>query len=570
MGDDADLVTLTARLAELEGRVAELERASVPAGAPMAGTRVPMPPPPGVQVPRLQPLPPMAPWSSPGAPARPPTPPVTAESLLKWAGVVLVALAAVSFVGTAIGRGWIGPELQLAGAAAIGVALVGGGFWFKDESRPWSMALTVGGAVVLPVCAAASNAALDLVAEYPSLILLGIVTVALGRVSMKLSIEAVAVVTGALAVFLPFWIVEDIDLPTLAVGAWLAGLVVAVTWLGWHRSWVVARLATVWLAGLGLISLATLDEVASITGREQVIGLVVTAVVAVAAWVGPAFAPMVRIELPGWQRSFDYRSGLMVPLWSWGMVGALAHFDDFAVFAWVGLAMAAGFGVIAPVAWQLPKPLVAAHFLAAGILASVAVATLTTSPALLVVIASQAVATAVLAWMMRDMLLGAFAGLLASIALVWAGTSTFVGWFEELDAGQDLANLFVVVLLVGVAGYAWWRRQSLAPAVTALAWLAALGWLPSVLVHVSQGQAAISILWALVGAAALVHGVWYRLMLTRTLGLATLGTTLVKLLTIDLSSVDTLWRVGLFLMVGAGLLRLGYVLPRLSTSRSLS
>ncbi|MCP4225560.1 MAG: DUF2339 domain-containing protein, partial [Actinomycetia bacterium] len=103
--------------------------------------------------------------------------------------------------------------------------------------------------------------------------------------------------------------------------------------------------------------------------------------------------------------------------------------------------------------------------------------------------------------------------------------------------------------------------------LTVLAWLAVLGWLPSVLVHLAQGQAAISILWAMAAAAALVHGLWYGFSVSRVLGLITLGVTLVKLLTIDLSAVDTLWRVGLFLIVGSGLLRLGYILPRLSTGR---
>ena len=49
--------------------------------------------------------------------------------------------------------------------------------------------------------------------------------------------------------------------------------------------------------------------------------------------------------------------------------------------------------------------------------------------------------------------------------------------------------------------------------------------------------------------------------------MTTLAVTLVKLLTVDLAEVDTLWRVGLFLVIGTGLLRLGYVLPRLSTGR---
>ena len=49
------------------------------------------------------------------------------EPLLKWSGLVLMFLSALFLVSTAIQRGWIGPELQLLGAAAIGVSLIAGG-----------------------------------------------------------------------------------------------------------------------------------------------------------------------------------------------------------------------------------------------------------------------------------------------------------------------------------------------------------------------------------------------------------------------------------------------------------
>ena len=40
-----------------------------------------------------------------------------------------------------------------------------------------------------------------------------------------------------------------------------------------------------------------------------------------------------------------------------------------------------------------------------------------------------------------------------------------------------------------------------------------------------------------------------------------IGLTVGKLLTVDLREVDALWRAGLFLVVGLGLLRLGFLLP---------
>jgi uncharacterized membrane protein len=65
-------------------------------------------------------------------------------------------------------------------------------------------------------------------------------------------------------------------------------------------------------------------------------------------------------------------------------------------------------------------------------------------------------------------------------------------------------------------------------------------------------------------SGALVVGVRTGDGVVRTAGLVTLVIVLAKLLTVDLAAVDTLWRVGLFLVVGLGLLRLGYLLPDLA------
>ena len=41
-----------------------------------------------------------------------------------------------------------------------------------------------------------------------------------------------------------------------------------------------------------------------------------------------------------------------------------------------------------------------------------------------------------------------------------------------------------------------------------------------------------------------------------------IGITVGKLLTVDLQEVDTLWRAGLFLVIGLGIMRIGFLLPR--------
>jgi uncharacterized membrane protein len=91
-----------------------------------------------------------------------------------------------------------------------------------------------------------------------------------------------------------------------------------------------------------------------------------------------------------------------------------------------------------------------------------------------------------------------------------------------------------------------------------------LTWLGSALVHLPQGQAVVSVSWAVVGIAVFVTGAVRK---TPELGMAGLGViaiTVAKLLTVDLQEVDTLWRAGLFLIVGLGIMRLGFLIPRLT------
>jgi uncharacterized membrane protein len=88
-------------------------------------------------------------------------------------------------------------------------------------------------------------------------------------------------------------------------------------------------------------------------------------------------------------------------------------------------------------------------------------------------------------------------------------------------------------------------------------------WLGSVLVHLPQGQAVVSIAWATVGTVVFLLGAITRRTDAAAAGLAVLALTVGKLLTVDLREVDTLWRAGLFFVIGLGLMRLGFLLPEL-------
>ena len=120
MGIEREIIALTKRVAALEVAAAS---SAVPAALPptvMPASVMPPPPPPGSAPTQPAYLPAATPkWTPP----EPPSFEWGIETVLRWAGVALVTLAGIFLVSTAISRDWIGPELQLLGAALGGSLL---------------------------------------------------------------------------------------------------------------------------------------------------------------------------------------------------------------------------------------------------------------------------------------------------------------------------------------------------------------------------------------------------------------------------------------------------------------
>ncbi|MGI9614987.1 MAG: DUF2339 domain-containing protein [Acidimicrobiales bacterium] len=562
---------LEREVASLRGRVERLEARLV------AVERVP-PPPTGAPV-----LPPLVHPSASGPPAPPPRPepgqparhrpPIltrsafSSELLLKWSGLVLVVLAGLFLVGTAIDRGWIGPEAQLALAIALGLALIAGGFRLVATSPAWSRSLAIGGVLVLALSAIGSNVGLHLVEPGTALALMAIVVVAMLIVARRLQFESVATVASVSGIVGPLAMLADSDLPDLVVAGWVSAIIVVATLVGLVNRWPILRLLSSFVGALTLLGLALEDD-GGLGPTERTIAFVLVAVVSLAIWAAPGLAAKFGARYGGWLLSLDHRSVLYVPTWSFAVIAALADFDSRRLAGGAGLLLAACYAIAAlATAPIVARRLHATHLLAAGTLLSVSLAVLTTSPTLLVAISIQAVGTAYLARRFDDVFLKANAAGLSAVALVWSSLSIIGGWLEPLPWGDHLANLVVVVLLVGAAAVAWSQHLDwLGRALIVGGWVWTLGWLAAVLIHSAQGQVLVSIVWAAAAAGAIAFAVKHDDGLARALGLGTLMIVLGKLLAVDMAAVDTLWRVGLFFVVGAGLLRLGYLLPRLSTT----
>lgn len=569
MGLENDVRELRERLDRIEARLLQVEGRGAPTAAPLP----PPPRQPGVALPPPPiPPPPPPPIAPPAGPPPRTRTEIDTEAVLKWAGLTLVVLAAVFLVATAISRGWIGPELQLAGATFVGLGLLAGAFRLAERTRPWSLALAVGGAVVLPICAMAANTPLELWSNGPALAVLAVVTVGLLAVSRLLGFEAVTGVAGTLALIGMFVIGDEPRLSLLAVAGWLTVAVIGVIGFTLLNGWIASRLVVTFLGGASILGVIVAND-ADVTGLELGVALAALALVAAAIWLAPAVARRLGAIGAGSLEALDHRFVLLLPLWVWSCLGSLIGPDSNALPGRLGLGVAFGFAVLAVASRRhIGQRLLLSHVLGVGLLVTASLAMLLSAPVLLAVVAAQAVATGVLAFRFEDRLLALQAVALGVVAVLWATGSMIVGLVEPIEVSSHLANGFVVAILAACAAVlsrsGWWS-STLADAgrwLLGVAWILGLLFVASAFANVTLGQVVISALWALAAAVAIAVGVRTGDGLARGLGFWTLSVVLVKLLTVDLEAIDTLWRVGLFFVIGTGLLRLGYVLPRLAGS----
>ena len=555
------------RWARLERRVDDLEselrrlRTSLDTGGSVSAVKRPLPPPVALRPPtadqvgaRSSSLPSMSPMTR--GVHRSGSPVVDTETVLKWGGVVLVVLAIAFAVSTAIARGWIGPELQLVGAVAFGVALVVLGLRLQSSRPRWTSALCGAGVVALHVTFA-SSLFLDQIDARIALALTLVVAGSGMVVARRIAIEGVAVAT-LVAAAIGVAVIADSD-PGFVVTVACAGVMtLAAVVFGTVQRWYVLRLAAQLIAAVvGLVAATAAN------GSAEVI---TAAAVAAAATVSFARSPSLGAPEP-LARQLEVQAAALAPPWAFLVVVGVADIDDRrGLVAWSAFAVAGVAGIVAVALrrWNIHSHTVSL-VVGASIVASVGFAALLDAPGAFLALSVQGAGLVVLA---RSMDAQRRVQLNGIVLLAIAGTGVLAGsldaWQTDAPLVEDLVRLAILGVLV--AGL-WQLRERAALPIGAMTMIVlVMVWLGSVLVHLPQGQAIVSGSWAIVGVAVLLAGVARKVPEAGTVGLVVLGVTVGKLLTVDLQEVDTLWRAGLFLVIGLGLMRLGFVLPRLTAA----
>lgn len=490
-----------------------------------------------------------------------PSPPVgpalilDSEKLLKWGGVALVVLAVGFAVSTAISRGWIGPELQLAGALIVSFALIGTGLRLRPTRPAWTHALCSGGVLAL-FTTVASDLFVD--QSNDSVAFVSTVAIGLGALALARSIGSEWVGLSALAGGVVAWLVigRD-DLPFHVTVAWMTVLLAATLVLAVEQRWPVLRLITLGAGLLVLLGLAGEAQQAS----EQTAIIIAAALLAATLFRVPSIGDLSTV----WQQ-LEVQLSIAATPWLFAVVHlSVLESETDRVTGAVAIGIAA-IGLV--VAFGIRPSIRRAHFISllvgASITLSIGLAVLLSTTAAFVALSVQGAGLVVLSRSFdRNIRMLINAAVLSAVAATFTVRQMLDAWTDDVPIGDDVAH---AAIIVATAAAAWLVGERIVQQLGALAVLAlVLIWLGSVLVHLPQGQAVVSVCWAVVGISVFVTGAIRKLPEVGVAGLAVIGLTVGKLLTVDLREVDTLWRAGLFFIVGIGIMRLGFLLPRLTS-----
>jgi len=531
------------------------------------GTYQPAPP-SGQPAPLAGPIPP-PPDFAPAAAPKPAAFEGGIETILRWAGVVLVSLAGIFLVSTAISRAWIGPELQLVGAALAGAGLLGAAVRLAATRTEWSLAFGAGGAVVLAASSLATHEWLEIVGPGVAVALLGFVTVVSISVALHTRIEVIALTATVVGMLAPIRNLSEYGDATIL--GWVVAFILGSSALGLANTWPGVRLITAWLGALVLVAYSLGEDV---SGAMQAIALLGALLIATVLWAAPSLAHRLSTTGgPGTWGSFDwkaidYRLVAFVPAWTWLVLAALFTPGESRTVGFAAIATALVFATVVATLWSLIPRLISISTIF-GVLSLVAVgfAILLDGPALMIAWAGQAITSYYLSRQLDDRALRANAYLVGLVATALAALEMLdaVGNDGFPNVGYAVATLVIVVGWVGAAGVAYRRQDRTMPFEPPFlgAWTGTMLWLGAALIGVSQGLVLISVTWTGMACAGLVFGLRERSGVVKNAAMCTLGITLFKLVTLDMAEVDIFWRVGLFFVVGMGLIALGLKVPSL-------
>ena len=485
---------------------------------------------------------------------------LTGKNLFRL-GLGLLLLGFVFLFRHAIEENWIGPAARVAAGAVTSAALIGIGLRVTDRRPTYGQLLQGGGVAGLYLTAFAAHRVYEMIDETSALVQLAVVSAIGVGLAVRARSELLASVSVVGALAAPLLIggrMVGFGGDALYLAVVLAAIVALFLRFEWSRLWWIAQAGATLMAGTDLVRLQ-LDLANAPSALELQLVLV-------AMWVTFYMVPVAARSLGRLSDGSTAAGGTVATTFA---VFALSYLvwapSADRTFAFVAGGMAlfhlgARFVLVSSEEHELAD----LQMVPAAVFAGVAAVLAFDGPILSLLLAAEAAAVALVARRLGNSL--ATYGGHAAFALVALGESLRM-WGESTSGvpvfnGPALARLAILGIAAGLAlsldreGDRDELFSMLRMGYAAYAFAGLLGLLTVELLPIGQG--AVTAAWGTVGVAATVAGTIADRRKVRLLGVGTILVAVGKLFTIDLASVEPIWRILLFAGFGLVLLVVGY------------
>lgn len=546
---------------ELEARVARLEALVERLTAQVEdtsarGSDAPPPQPPASQPPASQPPPPAGPSLSQRMAG-------SGERWLGRMGIGFVILAVAFLLKLSFDRGWITPPLRLWMGGGIGLTLLVLGLKIEPHARRLSQAL-MGGSIAVFYLVSWAGFQLYHLIPFPVAFAFMCATTVLALVLAERQDSpflGVVGISGGLATpfLLDTWSRDATPLAIYVTLILLGGGFVHFR-RGWHST-----LATLVLGGAAVLVTVTVTYGATGPTLFPLMAIAAFWLVGVGSplsrWVlGPQGGAHNAEQDPGPGTMAAHRGSLFwTTAFTAGLLSSVFHFEQLGT-ALTFLALAL---ILAVVARGL-RPVPAASWPAAETAALALLVALWIYPGGEAAIFLTASAAALFLMLRargepgRLDVVAHLAFAVAAFVFVITSPGNNLHWFGGLFGG----GLFRLGALAMAALISLQLARPASVIYRAGAYLGLLLWSFSIFQPMANGAALVSVAWTVQGAVALLAAVRQASQPLQFTGLTTIVLVAAKMLLFDLSELDPVWRILLFMGFGVGLMALAWLLNR--------
>ncbi len=500
-------------------------------------------------------------------------PVATGETWLSRIGITLLLLGVVFLVKYSIDQGWINPAVRLMGGFLIGAVLIRIGFQNRETRDTFSQIMQGGGIAVFYIVGYAGYQLYQLIPHPVALAYMVAVSVTGVVLSLRqefLSLSMVSLLGGLATPFL----IRSGSMNLSGLVGYNCLLLAGTLWVFYHKGWKALFITSIiggWLAqylavkGIHLLPRNAPDHRMAIQA-----GLALT-------WLGFWWAPLLKImkdEIGIANPSENAKDPALPFHWnqdvshlSLSLLGnaILAFFFTTLVWrlhtpdsGWIPLGAMFCYAIAA---WKLfPKDMTLGwlNAMMAVTMGTLSLVFLLEGDTLIFSIALEATAMHWLARRLEARLPHNIAHCLFALVFVWLAGRLLFMRMEPPPVMNSLALTDLAVLVfISLSAFKLKEGQGRLPYLV-MAYLGMMVWWVREISTLPNGDGFVSIAWGVQGAALFIIGLQRNTPAVFRVGFGTLVIVALKLLILDLADLDTIWRILLFMGIGAAFLGLSF------------